>query len=51
MHMESEVLRKVYSIISIEFTSRDIIFNEENIEFLSDGVCKLVYTIHLHKPQ
>lgn len=32
-------------------TSRDIIFNEENIELLSDGVCKLVNTIHLHKPQ
>ena len=28
-------------------TSRDIIFNEENIELLSDGVCKLVNTIHL----
>ena len=25
-------------------TSRDIIFNEENIELLSDGVCKLVKT-------
>ena len=32
-------------------TSRDIIFNEENIELLSDSVCKLVNTIHLHKPQ
>ena len=32
-------------------TSRDIIFNEENIELLSDGVCKLVNTIHFHKPQ
>ena len=27
-------------------TSKDIIFNEENIERLSDGVCKLVKTIH-----
>ena len=27
-------------------TSKDIIFNEENIELLSDGVCKLVKTIH-----
>ena len=27
-------------------TSRDIIFNEENIELLSDGVCKLVKTTH-----
>lgn len=27
-------------------TSRDIIFNEENIELLSDGVCKLIKTTH-----